>query len=80
VGSPFQYIHNYPFWWKVSFIVLAGINVLLFERAGLAKAIDEVGAGQDAPTRAKVTAAVSLFLWIGVIWWGRMLPFLGNAF
>jgi hypothetical protein len=29
---------------------------------------------------AKVVAAVSLFLWIGVMFWGRMLPFIGNAF
>jgi len=29
---------------------------------------------------AKIIAATSLFLWIGVMFWGRMLPFIGNAF
>jgi len=36
----------------------------------------------DARTRegAKLVAAASLVLWLGVIFWGRMMPFLGNAF
>jgi hypothetical protein len=29
---------------------------------------------------AKVFAGTSLFLWVGVIFFGRMLPFLGNSF
>ena len=29
---------------------------------------------------AKLVAATSLLLWIGVMYWGRMLPFLGDAF
>jgi hypothetical protein len=29
---------------------------------------------------AKVVAASSLFLWVGVMYWGRMLPFIGTAF
>jgi hypothetical protein len=28
----------------------------------------------------KVLAASQIFLWIGVIYFGRMLPYLGNAF
>jgi len=30
--------------------------------------------------KSKLAAAVSLFLWIGVMYFGRMLPYLGNAF
>ena len=26
-GDPFQYIHNWVFWFKMLFIVLAGLNV-----------------------------------------------------
>ncbi len=80
VGAPFQYIHNYPFWWKLSFIALAGLNVLVFQIRGMAKAVDQVGPGGDAPTAAKWAAAISLVLWVGVMFWGRMLPFLGDAF
>jgi hypothetical protein len=32
------------------------------------------------PPLAKVIAAVSLCLWVGVMYFGRMLPYLGNAF
>jgi hypothetical protein len=46
----------------------------------LSRRIEAVGPGQDAPLGAKITAAVSLFLWVGVMFWGRMLPFLGTAF
>ena len=28
----------------------------------------------------EIAAAASLVLWVGVIFWGRMLPFLGTAF
>ena len=80
IGAPFQYIHNYPFWWKMLFIALAGANVAAFEWFGLSKAVDQLGPDDDAPFGAKTVAATSLFLWVGVMFWGRMLPFLGNAF
>lgn len=80
IGAPFQYVHNYPFWLKVLSIVLAGINVMIFEWSGTSREVNAIGPGGSAPVRAKATAAASLILWISVIWWGRMLPFLGNAF
>ncbi len=79
-GDPFQYIHNIAFGFKMLFIVLAGVNVALFYVTGLNRKVDGVEAGQDVVLGAKVVAAVSLFLWIGVMFWGRMLPFIGNAF
>jgi hypothetical protein len=79
-GDPFQYIHNYAFWLKMLFIVLAGMNVLVFYCTGQSRCINDVKAGESAPRTAKIVAAVSLFLWVGVMFWGRMLPFLGNAF
>ena len=36
--------------------------------------------GDDAPLRAKVVAASAIFLWLGVLFCGHMLPFIGNAF
>jgi hypothetical protein len=79
-GDPFQYIDNNVFWLKVAFIVLAGVNVLLFYATGLSRRVDEVGAGEDVPGAARAVAAASLLLWFGVMYWGRMLPFLGGAF
>lgn len=79
-GDPFQYIHNIAFGFKMLFIALAGVNAILFYVTGVSRRVDGVGPGHDAPPAAKVIAAASLFLWIGVMYWGRMLPFIGNAF
>jgi len=38
------------------------------------------GAGDDTPLAAKVIGLVSLGSWLGVLYFGRMLPFIGNAF
>ena len=58
----------------------AGVNVIVYYASGLDKEIATLGAGADVPRGAKIVAAASLILWIGVIFWGRMMPFLGNAF
>jgi len=77
IAAPQQYTKNPVFYWKVVFILLAGINVLYF------MLLDEpwrVEAGEDAPLRAKLVAASAIFLWVGILFFGHMLPFLGNAF
>jgi hypothetical protein len=77
IAAPEQYTKNVAFYWKMIFVVLAGINVLYF------MLLDEpwaVGAGDDAPLTAKLVAASAIFLWLGVLYMGNMLPFLGNAF
>jgi|SRR5579862_2969017 len=79
-GDPMQYVSNWVFWWKMSFVVLAGLNVATFYVTGIFKAAESLGPGDDAPVSAKVIAALSLVLWIGVMYLGRMLPFLGDAF
>ena len=79
-GAAGQYIHNSVFWYKMLFIAIAGVNVGIFYLTGLSRRVDRLGPGEDAPLAAKAIAASSLFLWFGVIFWGRMLPFLGEAF
>jgi len=79
-GNPYQYIRNVAFGYKMLFVALAGANVLFFYVTGLHRKVDLLGADEDAPAAAKVVAAMSLFLWIGVMYWGRMLPFIGNSF
>lgn len=78
-GDPYQYKDNIAFWFKMLFIVLAGINVLVFYLIPF-RQVEAMGPGDDAPMSAKVIAATSIFLWFGVMYWGRMLPFIGNAF
>ncbi|MGB7218205.1 MAG: DUF6644 family protein [Vicinamibacterales bacterium] len=79
-GKPDQYIDNNPFWMKMLFIGLAGVNLAAFYATGASGTVHAIGTGEDAPRAAKIVAAVSLFLWLGVVYWGRMLPFLGNSF
>jgi len=79
IGEPFQYLHNTAFQLKLLFILVGGINVLVFYSTGLSDKVDAVGAEERVPSSAKVVAAISLFLWIGVIYWGRMLPWIGSA-
>jgi len=40
----------------------------------------ELGPGEDAPFTAKFAAASAVLLWVGVMYCGSMLPFLGNSF
>jgi uncharacterized membrane protein len=77
LAAPGQYVTNVEFHRKVLLIVLAGINVLYFMLVDEAWA---VGPEDDAPFRTKVAAASALVLWLGVLYYGHMLPFLGNAF
>ena len=77
VGIPGQYIHNPSFYWKIGLAMLAGANAVYFTF------FDEpwsLGPGEDAPLTAKIAAVSAMGLWIGVMYCGSMLPFLGNSF
>jgi hypothetical protein len=80
VGNPFQYIENVAFGYKLAFMALAGINVVVFYATGISRKVQALGPGDDAPISAKIVAAASLFLWIAVMYMGRMLPYIGNSF
>jgi hypothetical protein len=79
VGQPEQYVHNVAWWWKVGCLVLAGLNALAFERLVAARVLP-LGPGEGTPPTARVIGGVSLLAWLGVLYWGRMLPFAGDAF
>ena len=72
-----QYTQNPAFYWKMLFILLAGVNVLYLTMSDKAAAL---GPGEDAPLTEKIIAASGIFLWFGVVFWGRLLPFLGLQF
>ena len=77
VGIPGQYIHNVAFYWKIGLVMLAGANALYFT---LFDQPWSLGPGEDAPFTAKFAAASAVILWVAVMYFGSMLPFLGNAF
>ena len=78
VGTPEQYIDNESWWLKVLFLVIAGVNMLLFETTQRTRAL-AMEAGAPAPAAFKVIGGVSLVSWLMVLYWGRMLPFAVGA-
>ena len=79
VGAPDQYISNAAWWYKVAFLAVAGVNALYFETVWARRAM-AIGAGEDTSPRLKLIGGVSLLSWFMVLYWGRMLPFIGTAF
>jgi hypothetical protein len=75
ISQPAQYFGNYTWWLKVAFLLIAGLNALIFETAYGRRAA-AIPAGEDTPMALKVIAGVSLAAWFGVLWAGRMLPFI----
>jgi hypothetical protein len=79
VGAPDQYIDNPAWWGKLLFLLVAMINIAIFEtRHG--KRVLEMTAEAETPTSFRIAGAVSLASWAAVLYFGRMLPFIGNAF
>lgn len=75
-ASAGSYVGNPAFYWKLVFVLLGGLNVLYFT-------FDRTWAespGYDAPALSKFAAASAMCLWVGVMYWGSMLPFIGQAF
>jgi uncharacterized membrane protein len=75
IGQPKQYTASAPFYWKVVFLMIAGANFLyltVFKKAW--------ADASDSDFADKAMAVTSLFAWLAVLYAGRMLPFIGNAF
>jgi uncharacterized membrane protein len=77
IGVPEQYTNNAPFQWKIVCLVLLGANLIYFTSLGDPWHVD---AGRDAPRSVKIVAASTILLWLGVVYFGRMLPYLGGAY
>ncbi len=76
-GTPEQYGANISFLWKIIFLMVAGLDLLyitVFEGPW------HVEKDQSPPVRVKIAGATAIVSWILVMYYGRMLPFLGNAF
>ena len=77
IAAPDQYTSNAPFLWKVICLLVAGVDLLyltVFDK------IWALAPGDEPALLDKAIAATAIVAWVGVIYWGRMLPFIGNAF
>lgn len=77
VTIPEQYIRNIALQVKLVLMLIAAVEVLYFTVFEDAWALKP---GENPPLRAKVLAMSTIILWIGVIWFGRMMPFIGGSF
>ena len=76
-AAPQMYAENVSFVWKIGFLILAGVNLLY---ATVFEGPWHVEPGEDSPMRVKLMGASAILSWIGVMYFGRMLPFIGEAF
>ena len=77
-GDPYTYAANYAFWVKMSLIVLAGLNFLVYFTKVEPKIIN-LGPNEPTPPLAKAVGVLSLVFWFGVLSYGRLLPYLGTG-
>jgi len=76
VATPKQYTGTL-FLLKMILVVAGALNLLYFM---LFKGPRAVGDNDDAPATTKVMAASAIVIWLGVLFCGHMLPWLGNSF
>ena len=77
IAAASQYLNSFVFYWKIAFLMVAGAQFLYLTVSNRTWMLHQ---GQAAPALDKVIAVVGIGAWAGVIYWGRMLPFLGKAF
>ena len=68
------YYHNFFFRTKIVLLALAGINMLIFEFT-TGRTVHRWDKDAAAPLAGKTAAALSLLLWISIIFMGRWIGF-----
>jgi hypothetical protein len=74
-GGPMVYLDNLAFQLKMLLVLIAGLNLLIYQVTGIARRAAETGPYGEAGGAAKVVAIVSLVAWIGVICFGRLIMY-----
>ena len=68
------YFHNFYFRSKMLLLLLAGINMLVFELTA-GRSVEQWDKDRSAPLSGKTMAALSIVLWISIIFLGRWIGF-----
>ena len=77
-GMPYRYSMNIGFQIKMVLVVIAGINAIWFW-ARASRVLEAAGPNGDPPLHLKIVGLSSLLLWIGVLCFGRLIPYLGTG-
>jgi len=78
VMAPHMYVPSVAWWAKVFFIVIAGLNAMFFETTQGTRVM-MLGPNEETPMTFKIIGGVSLFSWFAVLFFGRMLPYIGTG-
>jgi hypothetical protein len=72
--EPIKLYHSRSFWIKMALLALVGVHALIFRRSvyGNTAALDQA---PTLPMQAKLAAALSLLLWVGIVLSGRLIAF-----
>jgi hypothetical protein len=74
MAEPAQYVYNPAFQLKMALLGLAGLNVLIFYSV-VSRRVWRLDPFEPVPIGARLSGAVSLACWMGVIVCGRMITF-----
>ena len=74
IAKPQVYFHNFEFRMKFLAMFLAGVNMLVFQ-FGAFRHVASWDRRQPPPLAARIAGALSLLLWILVIFYGRWVGF-----
>jgi hypothetical protein len=74
-SSPYAYLTNLSLQIKMICVLIAGLNALAFYVFGVARVLAAAGPEADAPAGAKAIAALSIVLWLAVIFFGRLIMY-----
>ncbi len=77
-GDPHRYAINISFQMKMIFLVLAGLNALIYWLK-IGPMLEKIPPYADTPWAAKLVGGASIFLWTGVLAFGRLIPYLGTG-
>lgn len=77
-GDPFRYAANISFQIKMVLVLLAGINALVYSYK-VEPLMKASGPDGEYPYLAKTVGLASIVLWLGVISFGRLIPYLGTG-
>ena len=76
--NPVFYFGNFEFRAKMLLLLLAGINMAIFEFHTI-KTVALWDIGKPPPASAKIAGALSLVLWLSVIAFGRLIGFAAST-
>lgn len=76
VSDPATYYFNTAFRLKMLAVLLAGLNLIWFKRSVHPLIVAGGGGHVELPASAAIIGGASLFLWLAVVVFGRLIPYL----